>query len=644
MSEARVLGRYEIQAALGKGARAKVYRALDAETQQPVAIKVLRPDAVLRRALEPFRESAKGLARLRHPGIARFIAMSEADGKLLLVFELAEGKSLAALLADGSRPELKNAWHIARQILEALEHAHGQGFVHGDLKPENVMLGPGGHVMLTDFGISTLYALPGPSVQYFSPEHFAGGKLTSRSDIYQAAAIVYQLVTGQLPFAATADIESRIAKERPQDPSSHNNHLAWQLDFVVQKALAKRPEDRYVKAMDFAEGLRLGLQDTIGRPLEPAHGDLLPSEPAAPSAAAPAAVPAAPPSAPPAAPPAAVPAAPPAAPPAPAPAAAPPAPSAPKSPLLQNASLLAPKPSPAPAAPAAPPAAQPQAPAAAASPAASGKPGVLFVDDDERILNALRMLFRQDYAVETAEGGEAAIGILQRGGIQVIVSDQRMPGMTGVELLRKARVIAPNAIRILLTGYTDLASLVGSINQGEISRFVMKPWDNDELRKALAEAVGAAAELAAAAPPAKPSAPRSAGSLLVIDRSEGMARGLERLLAGEAQVIRVDSAAEAVKVLAKEEVAAVVADGETGMDALVVLFRELKAKRPGIRSILLTAEPDSDIAIDLINNAHIFRLLPKPVSARDLRTQVAEALRRYASYKQAIARTAQVAA
>ena len=658
-STMRLLGKYEVQAAIGKGPRSKVYRATDLDSQHAVAIKVFRSDAILPAALDAFRPVAEALTRLRHPGIAGLVELLERDGKVMLVWELAEGKSLASLLLDGGRPEPKASWHIARQILEALAHAHTQGLVHRDLKPENVILGPGGHVKLTDFGISSLYAAPSERVQYFSPEHFAFGKLTARSDIYQAATLIYQMVTGKLPFpGSVTEIEKRVAQERPADPSSLNHHLAWQLDFVVQKALAKRPEERYASAFDFAEGLRLGLQDTIGRPLEPAHTDLTFTEPAAAQAApaekadTPPAPPTAEKAATPAAPPTAEKAATPAAPPTAAAAAvapepskpAAPKPAAPKSALLQNAGLLAPKPAPAaPAPPAAPPTAA-AAPAASAPAAASAKPVVLFVDDDERILAALRVVFRQEYDVQTATGGEAALEILQRGGIQVIVSDQRMPGMTGVELLRKARTVAPNAIRVLLTGYTDLASLVGSINQGEITRFVMKPWDNDDLRKSIAEAVQAAAQLAASPPPARPEAPRSAGSLLVIDRTEGMSRGLERLLAGSAQVLHVTTAAEAVKVLAKEEIAAVVADAETGVGALVVLFRELKAKRPGVRSIMLTEEPDSDVAIELINNAHIFRLLPKPVSAKDLRTQVAEALRRYAAYKQALARTSQAAA
>jgi serine/threonine-protein kinase len=117
----------------------------------------------------------------------------------------------------------------------------------------------------------------------------------------------------------------------------------------------------------------------------------------------------------------------------------------------------------------------------------------------------------------------------------------------------------------------------------------------------------------------------------VIDPKEGLAKGLERLLAGSATVIQVTNPADAAKALASTEVAAIVADLGAGMDGLVALFKQVKAKRPNIHTILLADEPDSDLGIELINKAQIFRFLPKPVSAKDLRHQVAEALRRYAT-------------
>lgn len=589
-------GRYRVDSLIARGPHGAVYRATHLDQDRPYALKVVDAAALEQRAIEPFRAYAAGLARVRHPGIARFVEMVAEGPDVALAFELAEGTPLSSLLKEGAFPEPRAGWDILRQMLETLAYAHQQGAVHRNIKPGNVILAADGHVVLTDLGVSILYlAKAETAIEYYSPEHVRRGKIAALSDLYQVGVLAYQLVTGKLPFTGTTEeLRRAILEDAIVDPSSHNRKLAWQLDWVLQKAVAKLPEARYNNAIEMAEGIRLGLQDTVARPLDLAQPPPATSAPIAGSQA-----------------------------PAPGPAKATP----PASPLVRNAKVLA-------AMDLSPKAVS--VPSVGAAPVDNGKANVLFVDDDARILNGLTALFRQEYNVQVAESGAAALEIMARGPIQVIVSDQRMPGLTGVEVLRKVRTEWPATVRMLLTGYTDLASLVGSINQGEIFRFVMKPWDNDELRKALADGVRLAVEQAATAP-AKVSAPRSAGSLLVIDPQEGVARGLERLLAGAARVILVATVAEAARVLKKEEVAAVVADIGTGMDGLVALFRELKAKRPGVLSILLTDEPDAELAIELVNRAQIFRLLPKPVSARDLRTQVAEALRRYSVYKQAAA-------
>ena len=117
------------------------------------------------------------------------------------------------------------------------------------------------------------------------------------------------------------------------------------------------------------------------------------------------------------------------------------------------------------------------------------RPRLLFVDDESRILLSLKAIFRADYDVTTAEGGPAALEALKKERFDVIVSDQRMPGITGVEVLRAARDAQPQAIRMLLTGYSDLNAIIASINEGEIFRFIPKPWVNGELRETIASAV-----------------------------------------------------------------------------------------------------------------------------------------------------------
>lgn len=277
-------------------------------------------------------------------------------------------------------------------------------------------------------------------------------------------------------------------------------------------------------------------------------------------------------------------------------------------------------------------AAKAQAPKPAEKPPQDTRIRVLFVDDEERVLNALRALFRQEYQVFTAESGAQALEILKREAIQIVVSDQRMPEMTGVELLRQVKKEAPRAPRILLTGYSDLAALVGSVNEGEIFRYAKKPWDNDEMRETLAEAAAVVAKLAPQVA-AKAGSQRSAGSLLVIDPGQGLAEGLQRLLAAEAKVHLAASPREAAKILQTHDVAAVVADLAAGKDDLVQLFKLLKAKRPETLSILVAAEPDSELVAELVNQAQIYRFLAKPVNARELRSHVSEALRRYAAFK-----------
>ena len=120
------------------------------------------------------------------------------------------------------------------------------------------------------------------------------------------------------------------------------------------------------------------------------------------------------------------------------------------------------------------------------------KPTLLFVDDEERIVNLLRTMFRSEYQVLTATSGKEALEILAKHRVEVLVSDQRMPGMLGVELLAEARKRSPATMRILLTGYSDLAAIVGSVNDGEVFRFINKPWNHEEIKTIIRAAAEAA--------------------------------------------------------------------------------------------------------------------------------------------------------
>jgi response regulator RpfG family c-di-GMP phosphodiesterase len=583
MSDVKRVGRYEIGSLVAQGPSGAVYRAIADEKM--FALKLVDVSRISAERLASLREAAHAMARMRHPAIVPFIEAIDHGRMVCLVSEFAEGESLAALLKSGEKPDLRRVWEIMRQVLEALEAAHAKGLHHGNLKPANVFVGRQGHCAVSDFGIAGLTGADSGLAEFMAPEQVTDGISDARTDIYQAGLLAYLLVARHMPFSGSREeVLHRVVQERPADPSSLVPKIAWQLDWVVQRALSKDPADRFNGAREFLDGLRLGLQESLGAPL-PLAPAAVPLAPVAPERA-----------------------------PKPAPA---------KDALAQKAKMIAARP---PAEPAKAPPPPPPPP----------KPRVLFVDDDERVLNALATLFRDEFDVNIAVGGAAALEFLKANPVQIVVSDQRMPGMAGVELLREIKKATPRTVRILLTGYSDLAAMVGSINEGEVFRFVKKPWDNDEIRGVMKEAAAVAAKLPPPTP-AKLQAPRVAAALLVIDTDTALAKGLSRMLGADVTVHEAASAADAAKILQAHDVAAVLADLRAGSTGIVSLFKLLKAKRPNTLSILLSDQPDSEVVTELINQAHVHRFLAKPVSGKDLHAHVTEALARYSGLAQGVA-------
>jgi serine/threonine-protein kinase len=280
-------------------------------------------------------------------------------------------------------------------------------------------------------------------------------------------------------------------------------------------------------------------------------------------------------------------------------------------------------------------------PADASRPGDGSRPGggpkarMLFVDDEARILSALKATFRDKYDIETAMSGDAALELLKRRPFHVVVSDQRMPGMQGVELLRRVRETTPKTVRLLLTGYSDLASIVGSINEGEVYRFVSKPWDNDDLAATLREAVAVSIGLAkAAAVPAsfKVSADRA---VLVFDDDDRIHRAVRELMGGACRVLHARTLEETVKTLAAEEVSVLVADLDIAREEVGILFRLLKQEHPQTLAIAVTRASDSELVIDLINQARLFRFVAKPINLASLKAHIIAALERYESFRAA---------
>ncbi len=268
----------------------------------------------------------------------------------------------------------------------------------------------------------------------------------------------------------------------------------------------------------------------------------------------------------------------------------------------------------------------------------TAKARVLFVDDEPRILTTMRMLFRNRYELHFADSGQRALELLKTQPVDVIVSDQRMPGMTGIELLRTARELNPDAMRILLTGYSDLNAIIGSINEGEIFRFVSKPWANEDLTATVERAVKAArvsaavttsAEVESGDDPEAAAPPASMPGILVVDDDPQVPPRIRAVLGADCRVFGAASMDEAVSTLEREPIGVVISDTRVEDHPVVSLIGTLKQHRPELVSIILTERADAGSAIDLINQGQIYRFITKPIHDSQCRIAVSSALRQH---------------
>ena len=247
------------------------------------------------------------------------------------------------------------------------------------------------------------------------------------------------------------------------------------------------------------------------------------------------------------------------------------------------------------------------------------KPTILLVDDEERILRSLRMLFFSGYNVRMTTDANEAIQILREERIHVIVSDQRMPIMLGAELLRIARETSPATMRILLTGYSDLEASIACVNEGEVYRYLMKPWDAEDVRRTVAEAAAIAeasfnlqqSQALAATAPAP--APARKVRVLVMDNDESTAVTVKEVLQDRAEVIWAADMQHAMEILAQQDIAIVVTDLMMEGKNISYVLKTIKQYNPKTQSIVVTSFNDTSHLIDLINQAQIARYLPKPL-------------------------------
>ena len=272
MSGSVLGGRYRMEARIGAGGMAEVYRGVDGVLDRTVAIKILLPQFARDASfVERFRREAQAAARLNQPNIVG-VYDSGADGETqYIVMEFIEGRTLAEFTAGGGAFTPFSAIEVAEKVCDALAYAHVAGVIHRDIKPANVMVTRQGVVKVMDFGIARIVAGPETAPQtsavlgtaaYISPEQAQGQAVDGRTDIYSLGAVLYEMLTGRPPF--TGDTPVAVAykqvNEMPAPPSSVNPEVPSQLDAVVMRALAKNPANRYQTADEFRADLERARQ------------------------------------------------------------------------------------------------------------------------------------------------------------------------------------------------------------------------------------------------------------------------------------------------------------------------------------------------------------------------------------------------
>ncbi len=268
----QTVSHFRILEQLGAGGMGVVYLAEDLRLGRRVALKFLPPQALPGdEELARFRREARTAASLSHPNVCTIFEIDEHDGRPFIAMELVEGRTLAALIAEGPLP-LARALDIAVQVADGLIAAHARGIVHRDLKPANVMVTGAGLAKIMDFGLAcagegTRLTREGSTlgtVAYMAPEQARGEAVDRRADLWALGALIYEMLTGRRPFRGEHDpaVVYAILHEEPEPPTALRTGVPLELERIVLKALCKRPEDRYQHADDLRADLRRLARET----------------------------------------------------------------------------------------------------------------------------------------------------------------------------------------------------------------------------------------------------------------------------------------------------------------------------------------------------------------------------------------------
>ena len=283
-----VAGRYELEDLLGVGGMSSVYRARDRVLERTVALKILHEQFSHDPAyVERFRREARAIAKLSHPNIVTVIDRGEFEGRQFIVFEYVAGETLKQLVTREAPLPPDRALALVHQVARGLAFAHEHGIVHRDVKPHNVLLDEDGAAKVTDFGIARSLGAPDAGLTqtgtvlgtgaYISPEQAAGRPADERSDQYSLGALLYELLTGRIPYEGESIVA--VATRHVRDPVPNvrevRPEISPRVDALIRRAMAKRPEDRFPSTDAMIGAIEACLADEVtrGRAHENGHPD-----------------------------------------------------------------------------------------------------------------------------------------------------------------------------------------------------------------------------------------------------------------------------------------------------------------------------------------------------------------------------------
>lgn len=260
------IGEYRLVDFLGAGGMGEVYRAVHSKVGRVVAVKVLTHAVSGPKFVERFLNEARIQASLHHPNVAAFYDFLEFDGQPCIVMEYVDGQPLSDLIAARGALQTHEALAIFMAVAGAIQYVHSQGIVHRDIKSNNVKIGSAGEVKLLDFGIARGEATPSltmtgdvvGTLQYLSPEQIKGGTADQRSDIWALGALLYEMVTGKVPFEAPTigQLCEKIGKAAYTPARTLNATVAQEVEAIISRCLKKKPSERYQTAGDLLDEVR----------------------------------------------------------------------------------------------------------------------------------------------------------------------------------------------------------------------------------------------------------------------------------------------------------------------------------------------------------------------------------------------------